>query len=431
MPRFAALVLVPLACLITTQAAPAAPARSAWETAALDTLAARANRELTEGILPFWMARVRNPAGGFFGEIRADGTVNERAPRGALMTCRIHWTFSAAFRRDPRPEYRAMADWAWDDLNQRFWDAKHGGLFWTVRADGTPLARHKQVYLQSFGIYALSEYHRATGDRAALERAQAVFRLLEDRARDARHGGYLEAFSPDWSKELPDMRRVIGGTAPKSQNTHLHVMEAYATLLRAWPDPGLREAQRRLLGLMLDRVLDAKSHHLGLFFEMDWTPSSTGISYGHDIEAAWLLCDAADALGDAGLIARTRDAAVKIARATLAEGVSPLGAIYNEGGPRGITNPNHEWWPQAEAVVGFLNAYQISGDADFLRAAERTWEFIEAHVIDRGHGEWFAMVDTQGKPMGRRPKAYLWKCPYHNGRACMETVDRIAAIKNG
>lgn len=431
MPRSSVLVLVLLAgALAAPSATPAPqPGRPTAESAQLESFATQAARELNENILPFWMERVRNPAGGFFGEIRADGTVNTRAPRGALMTCRILWTFSAVFRRDPRPEYREMAAWAFDDLNKRFWDPEHGGLYWTVRADGTPLARHKQVYLQSFGIYALSEYHRATGEHVALERARAIFQLLEDHARDPKHGGYLEAFSRDWAKELPDMRRIIGGTAPKSQNTHLHIMESYATLLRAWPDAGLRDALTRLVGLMLDRVLDADTHHLGLYFDMNWEPASTGISYGHDIEAAWLLRDAAHALGDAALITRTDAVAVAIARATLAEGVSPLGAIYNEGGPRGITNPNHEWWPQAEAVVGFLDAYQVSGDPVFLRAAARTWEFIEGHVIDREHGEWYAMVDTEGKPMGRRPKAYLWKCPYHNGRACMEIADRVAALR--
>ena len=345
------------------------------------------------------------------------------------MVSRILWTYSAALGRDPRPEYRDMARRALEDLDRSFWDIRHGGLYWTANADGAPVATHKQVYLQTFGIYALSEYHRTTGNGPALERAKEIFQLLEDKARDPQHGGYLEAFTRDWTKELPEMRRLIGANAPKSQNTHLHVMEAYTSLLRVWPDPRLRAALGEVVGLMLDRILDPKTHHLGLYFEADWTPVSTAISYGHDIEAAWLLCEAAEALGDDALIARTREVAVEIARVTLAEGVSPLGGIYNEGGPSGVTSTDHEWWPQAEAVVGFLHAYQLSGDTVFLDAASRTWDFVENHVVDRKDGEWFLMVDAKGKPQARRPKASIWKCPYHNGRACMQIADRVKSLQ--
>lgn len=396
--------------------------------AALAQLAERASRELHDDILPFWTEHVRNPAGGFFGEVRSDGSVNPAAPRGALMTCRILWTFSAAFRRDPRAEYREMADRALEDLLQHFWDAQHGGLFWTVRPDGSPLIQHKQVYLQAFGIYALAEYRLATGDTRALDRAQALFRLLESHARDSRHGGYFEAFSRDWSRELPEMRRMIGGTAPKSQNTHLHMMEAYANLLRAWPDPEPRDATRALIELMFDRILHPTTHHLGLYFTSDWQPASKAVSYGHDIEASWLLCEATEALGDERLRARARDTAIVIARTVLAEGVTPLGGIAFEGGPAGITQGSHEWWSQAEGVVGFLNAYVISRDPAFLQAAGRTWDFIDAHVIDHANGEWFLMLDPEGRPLSNRAKAGLWKCPYHNGRACMEIAGRAADL---
>ncbi len=406
-------------------------ALSETDLAALHSLSARAERELREDILPFWIAHVRDTKhGGFHGEVRADLSARENAPRGALMSCRILWTYSAVLRRDDKPEYREMARRAYEDIIQRFWDNEHGGLYWTVTADGKPLAMHKQVYLQSFGIYALSEYHRATGEAIALERAKDIYRLLEKHARDPKHGGYFEAYARDWSKELPEMRRAIGGTDPKSQNTHLHVMEAYTNLLRVWNDAGLRASQTELLELMLTRVLDPKTHHLGLFFASDWTLKSDGISFGHDIEAAWLLCEAASVLGDEALIARTRVAAVEIARVTLAEGISSLGGIINEAGPRGITNPDHDWWPQAEAAVGFLNAYEISNDPAFLKAAVASWDFIDKFVIDHKQGEWFRSVSPEGKPSSRAAKAGIWKCPYHNGRACMELVDRVNALSS-
>jgi len=427
-----ALLPVLAASLCLAAAAPfASAAPTEAEAAVLDSLATRATRDLEENILPFWIANVRDTTqGGYHGEVRQDLTVNDKAPRGALMVCRILWTYSAALGRDPRPEYRDMARRALEDLDRSFWDVRHGGLYWTGKPDGSPLATHKQVYLQAFGINALSEYHRTTGNGPALERAKEIFRLLEDKARDPQHGGYLEAFTRDWTKELPEMRRLIGGNAPKSQNTHLHLMEAYASLLRVWPDPGLRAALGEVVGLMLDRILDPTTHHLGLYFEADWTPASKAISYGHDIEAAWLLCDAAEVLGDEALLARTREVAVQIARLTLAEGVSPLGGIYSEGGPAGVTNAEHEWWPQAEAVVGFLHAYQLSGDTMFLDGASQTWDFIENYVIDHKDGEWFLMVDAKGKPQTRRPKASIWKCPYHNGRACMQIADRVKSLQD-
>jgi cellobiose epimerase len=427
MIRFVLAGLALAASLVIPQ--PAFAALTEAERLALQDLASRAGRELSGNILPFWITHVRDTEdGGFHGEVRADLSATRNAPRGALLTCRVLWTYSAEIRRNDKPEYRDMARWAYEDLLTRFWDKEHGGLYWTVKANGRPLQMHKQVYLQSFGIYALSEYHRATGDTAALEKAIEIYRRLETHARDPEHGGYFEAYSRDWSRELPEMRRTIGGTAPKSQNTHLHVMEAYANLQRAWDDPGLRASQNVLLNLMLTRVLDPKTSHLGLFFAADWTPASTGISYGHDIEAAWLLCDAATTLSDPALIERAREVAVKIAQVTLAEGVSPLGAVYNEAGPRGLTDPNHDWWPQAEAAVGFLNAYQISGDATYLRAAIASWDFIEKSIVDHKNGEWFRSANPEGKPFAHAPKANIWKCPYHNGRACMELVDRVNAL---
>lgn len=426
MRRFA--ILLACVCLL-----PSLPARAAdgdapagMERSILEEIAAHAERELHDGILPFWMHRVKNPAGGFFGEIRADLSIDGSAPRGALMTCRILWAFSAGYRHTARIEYRTMADWAYQDLTRTFWDEEHGGLFWSASPAGAPLVSHKQTYLQTFGIYALTEYYQATGDPVALQRAQRIFRLLEAHARDATHGGYLEAFSRDWSHELPDKRRMIGGTAPKSQNTHLHVMEAYTALARAWPETEPREALRNIIGLMLDHILNPETHHLGLYFESDWRPASTAVSYGHDIEASWLLCAATDALGDRELRTRARHEAVAIARAVMADGITPLGGIAFEGSPSGITNASHEWWSQAEAVVGFLNAYALSGDATFLHAARDTWAFIESHVIDHERGEWFLMVDAKGRPLSGRAKASLWKCPYHNSRACLEIIDRVA-----
>jgi mannobiose 2-epimerase len=230
---------------------------------------------------------------------------------------------------------------------------------------------------------------------------------------------------------IEDMRlSVVDQNDPKSQNTHLHVLEAYTNLLRMWPDAGLQKALSDLLEIMLTHIVDARTGHLGLFFSEDWTPRSDKISYGHDIEAAWLFTEAATVLRDAALIERTHALAVKIADATLAEGVDADGGVYNEGSPAGLTNTNKEWWPQAEAVVGFLNAYQISGEERFLRAALHTWDFIEQRLIDSKHGEWIRGVTRDGQVLTNELKVGFWKCPYHNGRTGLESVRRLRAITN-
>ena len=389
---------------------------------------ARVEAELKNDILPFWLQYARDREhGGFWGQINNDLTVRKRAPRGALLTSRILWTFSAAYRRYRDPAYLEMARWAYDDLLARFWDNDQGGLYWSVSADGHPLETRKVIYGQAFGIYALAEYHRATGDRAPLDRAIALYRAVEAHAHDRTNRGYFEEFSREW-KRLPNSRRSFVSPAPKSQNTLLHVMEAYANLLRVWPDPELRGNLRDLVDVMLTRVLDPANHHLRLFLDEDWTPRSDGISYGHDIEFSWLLPETAEVLGNPDLLAQTKALAVDIARATLAEGVDTDGGVFGLAGPKGLIDGSKEWWPQAEATVGFLNAYQQSGDGRFLKASLHSWAFIATHLIDREHGEWFQMVNRDGTLRAWMPKVSLWKCPYHDGRACMQLIDRLKEV---
>jgi mannobiose 2-epimerase len=406
----------------------ARPANGAALTDSETRLGREAERELRENILPFWLKYSPDPAGGGFqGEVRDDLTTVADAPRGQLLTCRILWTFSAAYRHFHDERSLAMARRAYDDLNARFWDQENGGLYWTIDAAGKPLNQTKQIYGQVFGIYALSEYYRATGDASALERAIALYRLLEERARDGANGGYFEVFSADWRRD-PALKSVVNGVSSKSQNTHLHVMEAYTALLRVWPDAGLRRAQHELLEIMLGKIYDGKTHHLSLYLTDDWLPRSRHVSYGHDIEAAWLMTEAAEVLGDPELIACAKKTAVEIADVTRAEGVDVDGGLFNEGGPQGLVDSSKDWWPQAEAVVGFLDAYQISGDRRYWDAAEASWMFIEKHLVDRERGEWFHSMSRDGQ-VRRFPKISLWKCPYHNSRACFEVMDRVAALK--
>jgi mannobiose 2-epimerase len=395
----------------------------------LQDYAARIEDDLRRNILPFWIAHaIDRERGAFFGALTNDLVVDSQAERGALLTSRILWTYAAAHRRYHESGHLAMADRAYADLVENFFDRTHGGFFWSIAADGRVLRDRKQVYGQAFALYALAEYHLATGRQEPLDQAIAIFRLLEIHTREPRHGGYLEASSRSW-QPVADMRLSdCDLNEPKSQNTHLHVMEAYANLLRAWPDESLRHAQRALVEIMLTRIVDPQTGHLGLFFAEDWTPRSNRVSYGHDIEAAWLLIDAAETVGDATLLARAQSLAIKIANVTLDEGVDTDGALFNEGGPHGLTNTNKEWWPQAEAVVGFLAAYPLSGDERHLHAALRAWDFIEQRLIDRRHGEWLRGVSRDGAVLADELKVSFWKCPYHNGRAALEAVRRLRAL---
>jgi len=395
----------------------------------LQTYIHKAETELRENILPFWIAHaVDQERGGFYGEISNTLVVDKDAPRGALLSARILWTYSAAYKRYRAPEYLEMARWAYDDLLSRFWDETHGGLYWMVGADKTLLRPRKQIYGQAFGIYALSEYYSATGEQAALDKAIAIFRLMEEHSHDPEHGGYFEAYTREWRLESDLRLSDIDMNEMKSMNTHLHVMEAYANLMRVWDSAELRARQAENIDLMMHRIISPKTFHTLLFFDEAWNSRVDHISYGHDIETNWLLVESAEVLGDKRRIIEAKAYAVRMAQAIYDEGLDAEGGLVNDGDASGVTDPDFEWWPQAEAAVGFLNAYQLSGQAHFLQAALRSWDFIETYFIDRQHGEWFRHVTKNHSVDHTAAKVSFWKCPYHNGRACMELIDRLGKL---
>ncbi len=397
--------------------------------ALLQTYIHKAETELRQDILPFWIKHtVDRERGGFYGSITNDLIVDRDAPRGALLTSRILWAYSAAYRRYHAPEYLETARWAYDDL-ARFWDSEYGGFYWMTNAEGHPLNQRKQVYGQAFGIYALAEYFRATGEDQALRQAIDLFRILEEYSHDPEHKGYFEAYTRDWRLETDLRLSEIDMNEKKSMNTHLHVMEAFTNLLRIWDDALLRERQTELIEAMMEHVVDPHTCHLIPFFDERWRPRSDHISFGHDIEASWLLVEAAEVAGERRLIEATRPLAVRMAQAVYDEALAPNGGLLYEATlQHGVTQSHTEWWPQAEAVVGFLNAHQISSEPHFLDAALRCWDYIEQHLVDREHGEWFRAVTRDGAVKTDELKVSFWKCPYHNGRACMEMSERLAML---
>ena len=399
---------------------------SAWRAALAQSWLPEIERELTDNILSFWMLHAPDEEhGGFRGEIRPDLTVVRGAPKSLVLNARMLWTFASAYRVCGDPAYLRMAERAWEELTARFADERHGGLYWMLDGEGRPLAEKKQVYGQAFAIYAFAEYHRATGQEEALKRAIELFRLLERYGYDPVHGGYVEALARDWS---PTDDLSLSGkdlNEKKSMNTHLHVLEAYTNLLRVWPSDELRDKLRELMEVTLAHIVDANTGHFRLFFDEAWRVKSDDISFGHDIEGSWLLTEAAETLGDRELMERVRPVAIRMAEATLCEGVDVDGGIRNEANPQGLTDPGKDWWPQAEAVVGFFNAFELTGDIRFLDASRNAWTFIQRFLVDREHGEWFWGVHPDGTPDRQKPKVGAWKCPYHNARACFEMKERL------
>jgi mannobiose 2-epimerase len=291
---------------------------------------------------------------------------------------------------------------------------------------GKPHDTKKRIYGQAFTVYSLAEYFHASGDADALEKALRMVRSIESSSHDAEHGGYFETYERDWTLALDQRLSDVDMDEKKSMNTHLHLMEAYATLLRFHEDATVRLRLRELIEIFLDHVVDASTNHFIMFFDEEWRPRSNKISFGHTIEGSWLLCEAAEILGDAGLLARVREVAVKMAQTVFEQGLDSDGGLLYELNP---TDTDKHWWPQAEAVVGFLNAYGLTGQPHFLKAAQRSWEFIDKYIVDHEHGEWFWRVSKSGVPSEEQYKVDPWKCPYHNGRACIEVMERLDAAK--
>ena len=346
-------------------------------------------------------------------------------PKGLIVNSRILWTFSAAYRVRPDELYREMAGRAFDVIMNRFWDAPLGGAFWRLDGGGQVLDDAKKTYGQAFYIYALVEYHLAFGSVPALERAIRLFELVERYAHDPVRGGYPEVRQRDWSEAADSRLSDKDMNEKKSMNNHLHVLEAYTNLYRAWKNPLTAERLRELTGLFLRHILDSRSGHLHHFFDEDWRVRSDTYTFGHDIEGSWLLCEAAEQLNDEALLKQVRSVALQMAAAVLDEGVAADGSIFYEGKAGQIIDRGRDWWPQAEAVVGFLNAFQLSGDRKYFNAARRVWDYAEKHLVDRVHGEWFWRINDDGRPDSRMPKVSEWKGPYHVSRACLETLRRL------
>ena len=377
---------------------------------------------LTSCILPYWL-KLKDPKGGFYGEVSAEGTVFYDAPRGVILNARLIWSFAAAYAALKDTQYLVAAVHARDWFLDHFCDHKYGGVYWSVTAEGERLDTKKQLYAQGFAIYALSELYKVTGDDEALKNAVNLYKVVESHFADTVNGGYIEALSRDFSP-LEDMSLSAHDiNADKTMNSHLHVLEAYSNLYQVWPDETLKTRVEALLSLTGERVMGADGH-LQLYFKRDWTVLPGAVSYGHDIETSWLALEAAFALHDADVVHRVRPWARRVGTAGN-EGLLPDGSMRYEKLPDGQYDDSRQWWVQAESVVGNLWLWKYHADAEALERALSAWNYIREHLVDTLSGEWWWAILPNGSRDLSQPKAGFWKCPYHNTRMCLQVLSII------
>ncbi len=379
-----------------------------------------------EDIIQYWMQYSQDELhGGFWGSINNQNQPVFGAPKGLVLNARILWTFSKTTRYMQDEKMLAISHRAFQYILDHFHDKDFGGVFWSVDEKGNLLEGRKQIYGQAFCIYGMSAYYAVTGSPVALEFAISLYELIEKYSYDIKEKGYLEAFSRSWGP-LGDLRlSEKDANEKKTMNTHLHIIEAYSELYKIWPDHGLKKKITALLELIDRYFIHDQSGHLRLFFDEHWNEKIDVISYGHDIEAGWLLQQCAEISGEENWINRFKKHAVKLTIAAM-RGLDSDGGLWYEYDQehQKLIREKH-WWPQAESMIGFFNAWQLTGEESYLNHCFNSWTFIKEKLLDKKNGEWYWGIREDNSIMTGQDKAGFWKCPYHNGRACMELIDRI------
>lgn len=378
-----------------------------------------------KSILSFWITHtLDNVNGGFYGKIDNENNIYPEAARGSVLNSRILWSFSAAANLTDNSLYRQTAIRAFIYIRDHFIDGEFGGVYWTVSSAGEPLDTKKQIYALAFAIYGLSEYYRCSQNEEAKALAIQLYEAVVEHSYDGVNGGYTEALARDW-KEIADLRLSSkDANEKKSMNTHLHVLEGFANLYLVWPDSGLRRRIEELIKIFIDHIIDKDTGHMILFFDEEWHPRSSMVSYGHDIEAAWLIEEAAVITGNKALAEKTKEYSVMLANAA-AEGLDSDGGLWYEYDTADdyLIKEKHSW-PQAESMIGYFNAWECTGREHYLQKSLNSWRFIQNHILDKSKGEWVWGV-TESYTVMDKDKVGIWKCPYHNSRACIQLIQRI------
>jgi len=393
-------------------------------------------------ILKYWMVYSQIPDGvGFYGAVDLNNQPVMEAPKSCVLTARILWTFAAAARHYQDPEYAAVAEKAFQVLHSDFADSMHKGYLMELDSNNRPLNSVKHSYAQAFVLYSFAKYYEYLPDEKLGCEIADFFVFLDGQIKDPNHPGYLEAFTQEW--ELIEENRMTDGNEPKSMNTHLHLLEAYAAVYKVWPNGLVKLRLTELVQLFLDHII-RDDGHLGIFFDNNFneTENSKAIcSFGHDIEASWLIWEAVQILNNKEIIEAALPVMIRMARAVFREGMDQDGGLFLESYRHGShVRTNKHWWLQAELLVGEMNAFELTGDEKYWGYLKNTWEFINKFVIDHKRGEWYTKVNRLGKPFLVEPsddpspyyrndwKIDPWKCPYHNGRAMLELMHRIDTL---
>ncbi|MGN0352551.1 MAG: AGE family epimerase/isomerase [Roseburia sp.] len=384
-------------------------------------------KELTEGIIPFWKKLRDDEYGGYYGYLDYDLNLNKKAEKGCILNSRITWFFANAYTLLKDESLLEEARHGYEFLKEHCLDRENGGIYWSLNYDGTPLDTTKHTYNQAFCIYAVSSYYEASGDEEALELAMQLFSLIEEKCTD--EVGYLEAFTRDFKPESNEKLSENGVMAEKTMNTLLHVFEAYTELYRVSKDEKVKHRLEWILEIFMQKVYNPSLHRQEVFFDAEYRSILDLHSYGHDIETAWLLDRGVEVLGEELYQKRiypiTKDLTKQIYTIAF-DGKS----LANEC-DRGKVDENRVWWVQAEAFIGFLNGWQKEPEhEEYFQAALAEWEFIKKYVKDSREGsEWYWLVRKDGSPVEGEPIVEPWKCPYHNGRMCMEAIRRFEQIE--
>lgn len=386
-------------------------------------LAHEVRRELSDRIIPFWKRLRDDEHGGYYGYMDFDLKVDKEFEKGCILNSRILWFFANAYMTLKDKSLLAEAAHAYSFMREYCEDKEYGGVFWSVTYDGSPLDTTKHIYNQAFAIYALSSYYAASNDSSALDFAMSLFEKIETIGTDSY--GYLESFNRKWELEDNDKLSENGLLADKTMNTLLHVLEAYTELYRVNKDESVKKALIKILDAFRNQVFNEETHRLEVFFDEKMNTISDLYSYGHDIEASWLLDRAATVLADEKIKAATNAYTNELVAEVYKEALSD-GAMNNECF-KGVVDTTRVWWVQAEAMVGFYNCYEKTGITEYKDITEKLWIYIKEHIIDRRQGsEWFWDLDKDNNPVSRKPIVEPWKCPYHNGRMCMEIIRRCS-----
>jgi mannobiose 2-epimerase len=377
--------------------------------------------DLLNNILPFWVKYSRDEKrGGFYGAVGYNGSPNLTASKGLVLNARILWGFSTAYRVLGDQIYEEYADRARQYLQDYFYDTEYGGYYWMLDTSGTPTTTTKMTYGNAFVIYGLSEHYRATGDAVSLQRAIAQYETFESKIYDRKYRGYVEDFDRDWS----ELFRIPEATV-KSTNTQIHVLESYVNLHRSWKNATLEASIYKLIDVFLNDILDRSTWHQKMNMMMNWYVTEPTFSYGHDIEIAWLLLEAAEELENQTLIAQLKEIAVHLVDVQIAEGFDKNGALTYEKQPD-FFDDNLEWWPQAEAMNAFFNIYQFTKNETYIDKAQVLWNWIKKNMIDYEFGEWIRTVRANGTVESKFDKIDEWKCPYHNVRMGIQAYQRLS-----